>query len=510
LNYVDDLNPDKIDAIILTHNHIDHTGLVPKAVKNGYRNPIYMTEITRDLIQGFWNDCAEQQESNAQEMREKFPLESDKFRALYHVKDVDKALKLCVGVPFRKSIEILPGVKLTFWENGHILGAGLILLQCSYPNMKPINILFTGDLKMKNCFFNVPRLPKWFRNMELIMICESTYGSTRQEDIKCCFRDNILEAFAKKQNILIGAFAQGRMQEMLYEFKVMQEDGLIPNDYAIYVDGPLGIETTFKYQRILDWFNPSKRDFMPEGLQFVDPKFRDNILSDGVPKIVITTSGMLSNGPARIYVPMFLEHKNSLIHLVGYAAEETLARTLLDAKRDDVIQIGGHEYKKNAVVKTTREKSSHATQDQLIDFINRFNNVKFIGINHGNTDVKKVFADKVADECDNVDEIGIFDREHMYCFYRVGYKHEPIGQNIIMKTMPAGLINESRVLFGREVETYNKVKTNKGYQILYCKIRYVGKQVLSISEKSEFTFEIENTVENIRYCKTADITDSKR
>ena len=462
LNYVDDINPEKIDAIILTHNHIDHTGLVPKAVKNGYRNPIYMTEITRDLIRGFWNDCAEQQESNAQEMREKFPFEANKFKALYHVEDVDRALKHCVGIPYRKSIEILPGVKLTFWENGHILGAGIILLQCSYQNMKPMNFLFTGDLRMKNCFFDVPRFPKWLYNLELIMICESTYGSTKQEDIKNCFRENILEAFAKKQNILIGAFAQSRMQEMLYEFKLLQEDGFIPSDYAIYIDGPLGIETTFKYQRILDWFNPLKRDFMPDGLLVVDPKFREKILLDEVPKIIITTSGMLSNGPARIYVPMFLEHKNSLIHLVGYAAEETLARTLLDAKCDNIIQIGGHYYNKNAEVKTTREKSSHATQDQLIDFINMFNNIKFIGINHGNTEVKKVFAEKVAEECENVSEIGIFDRDHMYCFYRVGYQHEYSGENIIVKTMPAGLINESRVLFGHEVDTSHKVKAKKG------------------------------------------------
>ena len=461
LNYVDDLNPEKIDAIIVTHNHIDHTGLIPKDVKNGYRNPIYMTEITQELIHGFWNDCAEQQESNAQEMREKFPFEADKFHALYHEEDVDRAMKLTVGVPYRKSIEILPGVKLTFWENGHILGAALVLLQCSYPNMKPMNFLFTGDVKMKNVFYNVPRFPKWFRNMELIMICESTYGSTRTEDIKYCFRNNILEAFERKQNILIGAFAQGRMQEMLYEFKLMQQEGLIPKDYAIYVDGPLGIETTFKYQRILEWFNWRTSDFMPEGLQFVNPKSRDKILSDGVPKIVITTSGMLSNGPARVYVPLFLEHKNSLIHLVGYAAEETLARTLLDAKRDEVIKIGNSYYQKNAVVKTTREKSSHATQDQLIEFINMFTNVKFIGINHGNTDVKKVFANVVAEECDNVEEIGIFDREHMYCFYRVGYKNEPVGQNIIVKAMPAGLINNSRVLFGREVEIRKKVKAVK-------------------------------------------------
>lgn len=449
LNYVDDFNPEKVDAIIVTHNHIDHTGLLPKAVKQGYRNKIYMTEITRELIPGFLNDCANQQEDNAREMRERYPYEADKFRALYHGEDVEKTLKLCEGIPYRMAIEILPGVKLTFLENGHLLGASMILLQCSYPKMKSINFLFTGDFKFDNCFYRMPLLPKGLRNMELIMFCESTYGTTKKSDIKECFRANILEAFKRKQNILIGAFAQGRMQEILYDFKLLQDEGLIPPEYAICVDGPLGIDTTFKYQSILEWFSPRKKDFIPKKLVYVDPKRRENILSDGIPKILITTSGMLSNGPARVYVPIFLEHPNSLIHLVGYAAEETLARKLLDAKRSDKIQIGSALYDKNAVVKTTREKSSHATQDELVKLINLFTNVKFLGINHGEASVKTAFKTVVEEECPNVEEVNVVDREHMFCFYRVGYQKDP-DTKFVVKHMPAGLLNDSKVAFGKE------------------------------------------------------------
>ena len=461
LNYVDDINPEKIDAIILTHNHIDHTGLVPKAVKQGYKNNIFMTEITELLIRSFWIDCAEQQEGNAQEMKELFPLEASKFRPLYYKEDVSKALKKGRGISFEKTIEILPGIKLTFFENGHILGAGFVLLQCSYKNMKPVNFFFTGDMKPTNCFFEVHNLPKWLREMELIFVCESTYGSTKQIDINKCFRNNIIEAVSKKQNILIGAFAQGRMQEILYDFKLMQKEGLIPKDYEIYIDGPLGIETTIKYQKILEWYNPPMKDFLPDGLKIADPKSRGKILEDGVPKIVITTSGMLNNGPAREYVPLFLENNNAMIHLVGYAAEETVARKLLEAKQEDSVQILGHTYKKNAVVKTTREKSSHATEEQLIEFINLFENVKFLGINHGSTDVKNSFAKDVSEECTKVEEIGIFDREHMYCFYRVDCKNDKYEKSLILKQMPAGLINNSRVLFGKESKVKKKSKSKK-------------------------------------------------
>lgn len=449
LNYVDDLNPENIDAIIVTHNHIDHTGLLPKAVRQGYKNKIYMTEITQELIGDFLYDSAEQQEENVWDMKDRYPNESDKFHVLYHKEDVAKTLKLCEGNGYRKTLEILPGIKLTFWENAHILGAGMILLQCSYPNMKSINYLFTGDFKFANSFTRVPMFPKWFRNMELIMFCESTYGTTRKDDIKTCFRANILEAFERRQDILIGAFAQARMQEVLYDFKVMQEEGLIPPEYQICVDGPLGISTCERYRSILEWYNPSRKDFMPKGIRYMDHKSREHIFEAGIPKIVITTSGMLNNGPAREYVPMFLERENALIHLVGYAAEETMARKLLDAKRDDVVKFGGVVYKKKAVIKTTREKTSHATEEELLELIRMFNNIKFLGINHGNTDVKDSFSDDVLKECPNVETVGILDREHMYSFYRLGFKGDA-KTKLTVKARPAGLLNDSKLVFGRE------------------------------------------------------------
>lgn len=466
LNYVDDLNPENIDAIVVTHNHIDHTGLIPKAVRQGYRNKIYMTEITQELIADFLYDSAEQQEENAHEMRERYPNEAHKFNPLYYKEDVEKTLKQCVGLGYRKTLEILPGVKLTFWENAHILGAGMVLLQCSYPNMKSVNFLFTGDFKFANSFTRVPMFPKWFRNMELIMFCESTYGTTTKADIKKCFRANILEAFEHKQDILIGAFAQDRMQGILYDFKLLQDEGLIPPEYQICVDGPLGISTCGKYRSILEWYNPTRKDFMPKGIRFMDHKSREFIFGDRAPKIVITTSGMLNNGPARVYVPMFLVHDNTLIHLVGYAAEETLARKLLEAKRDDTIKIGSQVFQKRAVIKTTREKTSHATKEELIQLINMFNNVKLLGVNHGNTDVKDDFCDDILVNCPKVDQVGILDREHMYSFYRLGFKGDA-NTKLTVKSRPAGLLNDSKVVFGREAtaeelrEKHQKQKERK-------------------------------------------------
>lgn len=235
---------------------------------------------------------------------------------------------------------------------------------------------------------------------------------------------------------MVGAFAQARMQEILFELKKMQDECLIPEEYKIYVDGPLGIKTNLAYEEILKTFNPENSNFMPRDVQIVDPKSREKFFSFEEKKILITTSGMLSNGPAKTYVPMFLERENAMIHLTGYAAEETLARTLLEAKRAETVHIGRKPYQKKAVIKTTREKTSHATRDEMLGFINKFTNIVFLAINHGASEVESNFVETIQAQCPRIQRVDILNRDYVYCIYQFGNKEDKFS-NIIVKRMPA-------------------------------------------------------------------------
>lgn len=427
LNYTCEVNPEIIDAIIVTHNHIDHVGQIPKLVRKGYKNPIFSSNYTKELMGTYLSESANHQISNIQEMQKLFP--NEKFSIPYGIDDVQKTMNLVQGIDYYSTITIEHGIKMTLFPNGHLLGAALILLQISYYGAENVNFLFTGDYKENNIFFNVPNLPKWVIDLPLTVITESTYGDTDDKEREKIFNANIKEAVELDQDILIGCFAQGRMQEVLYRIKFLQETKIIPNYYEICLDGPLGIETCFAYRRLMvssyshydSIFEPDIT-FMPGNIRFITPNERTTIFDDKKQKIVVTTSGMLSHGPAATYVPLFIE-KNTLIHLTGYAAEETLARKLIDSYENNIdeIEIGSSTYKAKATVKCTNEFSSHATAPELISFLKQFNNLKFVIINHGESNIKELFKKRVEKEI-KLKNVEVIDRSKVFIIGAFGLK----------------------------------------------------------------------------------------
>lgn len=417
LNYENDLSPEKIDVIVVTHSHLDHIGLLPEFVNNGYNKPIYITNMAKELSYSILKDACKIQQRDAKRLQKRYPEYRDKFKVLYSIKDIKRTVELMVGMNYYKTVEILPQVKLTLLENQHLPGAAMILLQCYCDGFEPINIFDTGDYRLESCFGEVPEMPKWIANMPKIMIHEATNGCISSTEIKKNFKENIITACKQRKDIILGVTAQGKMQEFLYETKLLQQEGYIPNEYTIYVDGKLGINITSKVRKNLLKNNPEKADFMPNRTKFVSAKTRQAVFEDLNPKFVITTSGMLSEGPAREYIPYFIQRKNAMIQIAVYAAQGTIARTLYEGKNEATITIHGEELVKQAEVRTTREKSGHAFQDNMIDFIKQHDGIKFLAINHGSFEAQKTLKELVEKETD-IDQVGVLNRQNMYIFYQ--------------------------------------------------------------------------------------------
>lgn len=399
------IDPEKLDFVCITHAHIDHSGRIPLLVSRGYDKKIYCTNNTAEFLPYSLHD-------NMKIMRDRCRRKNEK--ALYNADDVRKSLELIERKDYQKTFNVHEKIKVTFIENGHLIGASLILLQID--DEEEINLLFTGDYNDKNVFFDVESIPQWIKDLPITIVTESTYGNKTtneclEENGESNFKQNIIDAAKESKNILIPAFALGRSQEILYNLKHIQEQGYIDN-YNIYLDGSLAIVYTelFKLGRIE---NLKVQDFLPEKFSYVvNSIMRNEILNSKVNKIIVTTSGMGQYGPAQIYIPEFVTRKNALIQFTGYCTEGTYGRRLKE------------ESLYSDTIKYTTEFSAHAKKEVLLNLIKEFNNKKAILINHGEGGVKEEFK-TYLEENTETKNIEILKKE-------VGYR---IGAYGIIKTL---------------------------------------------------------------------------
>ncbi len=398
----------KIDFVLVTHNHVDHTGRLPLLKHCGYKGNIYASTLTCELMIPALTDTQKI-------LKVKSKIQNQK--PLYNEDDTSKTIDSFEFCEFGETICFNDNIKFTFFKNGHLLGASLILVQISYPNYEDINLLFTGDYNNKNIFFDVPKLPEWILELPITIITESTYGNTFSKDIIPCFDNNILEALPNA-TVICPVFSQGRSQEILERLKSLQTQNLLDKNIPIYLDGKLAIKYTDRYKRYCSYNKmPS---FIPENFRYVDGNIRDELIQDSSPKIILTSSGMGTYGPAQIYLSEFITRKNALIHFTGYCSPDSLGRKLIDAHENSAVTIGGRVLKKFAQVTTTNEFSAHAKADELAEFINQFSNVKLVLVNHGEPEVKESFAEFVLNNCKSKN-VGILGDCYAFRVNRYGF-----------------------------------------------------------------------------------------
>ncbi|MBE5822103.1 MAG: MBL fold metallo-hydrolase [Clostridiales bacterium] len=406
LNEIFHFNPENIDFCLVTHNHVDHIGRLPLMVKNGFSNKIYATNTTCKLL--------------PLALQDNFNILHDiskrkHTKCLYQESNIDETVRLLEPCNYNETVQINENIRVTFFMNGHLVGASLILVQISYSGYEDINLLFTGDYNNKNIFFDVPNLPDWVLELPLTLVQESTYGNMETKDMKQVFKGNIKNCLSNKGTVVALVFSLGRSQEILYELRKMQLSGDLDPNIPIYFDGKLAIRYTNLYIKDgLDIKN-NMRDFLPENLSFVNTETRQEVLESKTSKIILTTSGMGSYGPAQIYIPEYISRKNSLIHFTGYTAEGTLGNKLKNAEHDEIVQIGGLMTKKNGKVEYTTEYSSHAKADEIISFLKQFKNIRLLLLNHGEIETKVCFSKRILREIETKN-VGLLGREY---FYRV-------------------------------------------------------------------------------------------
>ena len=376
---------------ILTHGHLDHYGRFPLAIKEGFQGPIFTTYVTKTfLTQVFLEDCLKIEKRNAK----KKDVEPN-----FTESHTSKMESFMVGCPYKKAIQYNDNICLYFFDNGHVPGAAITLVQLTYPDYEDINIVISGDYNDHNTFFKVNPLPEWVYELpNLTIIIEATYGDTKVKDLRpACFIKNIIKSVAKGKTCIVPAFSFVRMQEVYYALKEAQDIGKLDARIPIYNDGKTATGCTKLFLDNSFKTYPHMREFLPQNLTFVEDKdFRRFLKHDSSPKIIVSSSGMGSYGPSQSYIDSYVSRSDAIIHATGHVSPTSKLGKLLTS--EEVA----------CTVFDTDEFSAHAKQDVLIeklvkpfmDVHAKKNNVKSIIITHGDKPQKSELKNVISDNYD--------------------------------------------------------------------------------------------------------------
>jgi metallo-beta-lactamase family protein len=402
------LDPSKIDAVVLSHAHIDHSGAVPLLCKEGYRRTIYATPATRDLSAAMLADAASIQAADARYLNRRIlreGLDAELVEPLYDGDDVAQALGKMHGVPYRQSVPIADGVRLTFLDAGHVLGSAIVALDVE-DGGHVRRVVFTGDLGRHHLpILGDPEIP----DGATALITESTYGDRLHPPIAAM--DDELAAVVTRTigrggKIIIPSFALERAQEVVYALKGLRRAGRIPL-VPVYVDSPLASNLTQVFRLHPECYDADARaalaggdsPFEFDGLRYVASVEESVALTHSAdPAIVIAAGGMCEGGRVLHHLKAIVEEPRHTVAVVGFMAPHTLGRRLVE-KRDRV-RIFGVERHRACDVVALDGFSAHADQADLVGFAEAVRSRGALGpviLVHGEPGPQAVLRDRLVE-----------------------------------------------------------------------------------------------------------------
>ncbi len=366
----------ELDAVVLSHAHIDHSGALPLLYKKGYRGPIYSTPATRDLCAPMLEDAAMIQESDArhiQKLIEYGEADIGPAEPLYDAEDVRGVLGLMVSLPYHRAFEIAPGIKVTFLEAGHVLGSAIVVLDVEDDGRR-LRIGFTGDLGRHHLpILRDPETPEGVN----VLLMESTYGDRLHSPIELMTEELsqvVNRTCARGGKVIIPSFALERAQEVIFALKQLKRQGRIP-PIPVYVDSPLTVKLTdiFKLhpecydQETFKLLQSRDSPFEFDGLRYVsDVEESKAIDNEDRPAIIISASGMCEAGRVLHHLRTAVGNQKNTILIVGFQAQHTLGRRLTEHQRK--VRIFGVMRDLLADVVVLDGFSAHADQNGLLSF----------------------------------------------------------------------------------------------------------------------------------------------
>ncbi|MFH0855395.1 MAG: MBL fold metallo-hydrolase [Candidatus Omnitrophota bacterium] len=392
INTTFSFNPRLINALVLSHAHIDHCGSIPSLIKKGLRCKIYTTAATKALSELMLIDSGKIQEEDVKyvnKINKRIGLPERK--PLYTKKEASRATKIFRPISYNQKFCIAKNVYATLIDAGHILGSAVVVLDIKDEN-RNVRLGYAVDLGRENLpLLNNPAIPKGLD----YLIIESTYGArthTPIEEAQSRLREAISRTLRRGGKVLIPSFTLERTQEVIYYLNALLKEKLIP-DVPIYVDSPLATDITEVFERHPDYMDEENRQAIVRGespfaflnLRFIREQKESKALNaDKRPMIIIAGSGMCESGRILHHLQNNIEDSRNMILVVGYMARDTLGRKIVSM--DKFVRIFGIEYELNAEVVVINAMSGHADKNELMKFITACLPLKRIFLVHGEED----------------------------------------------------------------------------------------------------------------------------